>query len=142
MGRPALFNQKTIEELLDYRKSGFTFREMAEITGHNEKSIKNWFYRNYSLDERKEMVKLSPRLSNHVIKKGNKTETPVEQIVNEMIQSSQIKPVQPQQKEKTLKDFQARDMIKYLYDLGYRIEDNKLVCYVKQTVNVKDIINA
>ena len=32
-------------------------------------------------------------------------------------------------KEKTLKDFQARDIIKYLYDLGYRIEDGKLVSH-------------
>lgn len=45
-------------------------------------------------------------------------------------------------KEKTLKDFSPREIIKYLYDLGYRIEDGKLVCFVKQTVNLKDIINA
>ena len=43
--------------------------------------------------------------------------------------------------EKTLKDFKERDMIKYLYDRGYRIEDNRLVCYVKQTVKLNDIIN-
>ena len=32
-------------------------------------------------------------------------------------------------------------MIKYLYDRGYRIEDNTLVCLVKQKVKLQDIIN-
>lgn len=45
-------------------------------------------------------------------------------------------------KEKTLNDFPPRDIIKHLYNLGYRIEDGKLVCYVRQNVNVKDIINS
>lgn len=53
----------------------------------------------------------------------------------------QLKPVEPV-REKTLDDFQPRELIKHLYKLGYRIEDNRLVCYVRQTVNVKDIINA
>lgn len=47
----------------------------------------------------------------------------------------------PAQKTKTLDDFQPRDIIKHLYKLGYRIENNKLVCMVKQTVNMRDIIN-
>ena len=33
-----------------------------------------------------------------------------------------------------------REMIKKLYDMGYRIENNKLVCYVKQVVNIQDVI--
>ena len=39
-----------------------------------------------------------------------------------------------------LREMTPREMIKKLYDIGYRIEDNQLVCYVKQPVNVKDII--
>lgn len=42
----------------------------------------------------------------------------------------------------SLSDFAPRDIIKHLYNLGYRIEDNKLVCYVKQVVKLGDIINA
>lgn len=33
-----------------------------------------------------------------------------------------------------------REMIKALYDMGYRIENNQLVCYVKQVVKIKDVI--
>lgn len=57
---------------------------------------------------------------------------------NKIWEENEIKSLQ---KEKTLDDFSPRDIIKHLYKLGYRIEDNKLVCYVKQQVNVKDIIN-
>ena len=34
-----------------------------------------------------------------------------------------------------------RQMIKKLYDMGYRIENNHLVCYQKVVVKVNDIIN-
>lgn len=44
---------------------------------------------------------------------------------------------QPVSQPKTMS---PRDMIKKLYDMGYRIEDNRLVCYVKQTVKLSDII--
>ena len=40
----------------------------------------------------------------------------------------------------TLKDFQPREIIKYLYSIGYRIENNQLVCHVKQVVNMKSIL--
>ena len=44
-------------------------------------------------------------------------------------------------KEKTLDDFQPREMIKHLYKLGYRIEDNGLYVITKQQVKLGDIIN-
>lgn len=34
-----------------------------------------------------------------------------------------------------------REMIKALYDMGYRIENNQLICYQKQVVKLQDIIN-
>lgn len=34
-----------------------------------------------------------------------------------------------------------REMIKALYDAGYRIEDNQLVIYQKQVVKLGDIVN-
>jgi len=33
-----------------------------------------------------------------------------------------------------------REMIKALYDMGYRIENNQIVCYKRQVVVVDDII--
>ena len=43
--------------------------------------------------------------------------------------------------EEKTKVMTPREMIKSLYDMGYRIEDNHLVCYVRQTVKLQDIIN-
>ena len=43
-------------------------------------------------------------------------------------------------REKTLSDFSPSDMIRHLYNMGYRIENNKLVCIVRQPVNMKDIL--
>ena len=63
--------------------------------------------------------------------------TRVETVINPVVKQQHV-----EAKEKTLNDFQPKEIIKYLYKLGYRIEDNRLVCYVKQTVNIKDIINA
>lgn len=34
-----------------------------------------------------------------------------------------------------------REMIKALYDLGYRIEDNQLVIYQRQVVKIGDVVN-
>ena len=47
-------------------------------------------------------------------------------------------PVRP---EKTLKDFDPRDMFRQLYDLGYRIDDKGIYIMVKQYVNLKSIIS-
>lgn len=44
-------------------------------------------------------------------------------------------------KEKTLSDFSPRDIIRHLYDLGYRIENNALVYYSKQYIKLNDIVN-
>ena len=43
--------------------------------------------------------------------------------------------------KRSLGDYSSREMIKHLYNLGYRIENNGLVCIQKVTVNIKDIIN-
>ena len=43
--------------------------------------------------------------------------------------------------EATRKEMTPREMIKKLYDMGYRIENNKLVCYQKIVVKVDDILN-
>lgn len=57
----------------------------------------------------------------------------------------EVEPDQPvlveNKKPASLDDFAPRDIIKHLYNLGYRIEDNGLVCYVKQKVLLKDILN-
>ncbi len=43
-------------------------------------------------------------------------------------------------KRKPLDDYQPREIIKYLYNLGYRIKDNKLVFIYEQVVNMKSVL--
>lgn len=127
LGRPSVFTPETIEEIKEYRKAGFTYSEISKIVNIKESTIRTYF------------------CQNHITTKNEtgKDTTPVHEdkpVINSTV--SVMPPKADTSSKPTLKDFQARDMIKYLYNLGYRIEDNKLVCYVKQTVNVKDIINA
>lgn len=43
-------------------------------------------------------------------------------------------------KKPSLADFQPREMIKYLYNLGYRIENNKLVYVHRQVIDIRKIM--
>lgn len=56
------------------------------------------------------------------------------------VKVQEIKPV-AQQKEKTLNDFQPREMIKHLYNLGYRIKDNSLYVMTLQKVNIQSVLS-
>jgi len=47
----------------------------------------------------------------------------------------------PAKPEKTLKDFDPREMFKQLYDLGYRLDDKGIYIMVKQYVNLKSIVS-
>lgn len=121
-----------LNEMRSLLNEGLSYAEVAELIGRNKKSVANAAFR-YKLKDSSKSAK--------------KQETPKEwnsELVKKTIENTN-KPVEPVMKEpvkeKTFKDFNPRDIIKYMYGLGYRIEDNKLVCYVKQTVNVKDIVN-
>lgn len=130
MGKVAEFKTTEIEEIKSYLRDGLTYAEVGELMGRTKKSIGNLAAR---------MGWTNGRLGGNQLKSGRlpaNRESLLEKPEPVIEQKQEV-----QVKEKTLKDFPAREMIKYLYNLGYRIEDNRLVCYVKQTVNVKDIIN-
>jgi len=130
MARYPFWTDKEISELKSYLKDGLTQTEIAELMGRSFNSITKYCNK-HGLSSRKMKQNFPANVQAKIDNVVEKKEVPTTIVVSST-------PV----KEKTLKDFQARDMIKYLYDLGYRIEDGKLVCYVKQAVNVKDIINA
>lgn len=117
MSRGKDYTTTELAEIKSYLRDGCSYDEIAELMGRSKKSIENTVQRQGWTKGRFNNDSVEPSIQKQVI---------VEQA-----------PVN----EKTLKDFSAREMIKYLYSLGYRIEDNKLVCYVKQAVNIKDIIN-
>ena len=45
------------------------------------------------------------------------------------------------EKQKTLDDFTPRQMIRKLYEMGYRIEGNELILIEKHVVNIFSILN-
>ena len=117
MARGKEYTTTELAEIKGYLKDGCNYEEIAELMGRSKKSIENTVLR---------QGWTKGRYNDDVVEPSTQKQTIVERATV---------------KEKTLKDFPAREMIKYLYNLGYRIEDNKLVCYVRQAVNVKDIIN-
>lgn len=126
MSRGKDYTTTELAEIKSYLKDGCTFGEIAELMGRSRKSIANVIQRmQWTRGRYRDDVLETPEVIKEVSKELTEPAEETKFVV----------------KEKTLKDFTAREMIKYLYGLGYRIEDNRLVCYVKQSVNVKDIIN-
>ena len=127
MGRGKDYTTNELAEIKGYLKDGCSIAEIAELMGRSKKSIENTILRQGWTRGR-----FRESSDNAVpVWKTTVVETEQELKKNEPV------PV----KEKTLSDFTPREIIRYMYNLGYRIEDNKLVCVVKQVVNVKDIIN-
>ena len=141
MARYPFWTKEEEAELRGYLKDGFSYEEIAEFMGRTKMSVSNhakqkgWGVKQnkqkFPADVQKKIdaVKEQPSVSDSTCDKSKSKQW------NTFTPSAPVK-------EKTLKDFQPRDMIKYLYNLGYRIEDGKLVCLVKQVVNLKDIVNA
>ena len=130
MARYPLWTKEEENLLRGYLKEGFNYDEIAELMGRTKMSISN-HVKQKGWGVRQNKQKFPSDVQKKIDAVVEKKETPTTIVVSPA-------PV----KEKTLKDFTPREIIKHMYDLGYRIEDGKLVCFVKQTVNLKDIINA
>ena len=104
-------------QMMQMRYDGKSFAEIAGAVGREEKAVtKRFYHKNKEYKEFK--IKMYKETTPAV---PPKTVTVV--------------------KEKTLDDFSPRDIIKHLYNLGYRIENNALVYYSKQYIKLNDIVN-
>lgn len=103
--------KQEMSEIIKLRKDGYTSNEISELTGIPRGTI-------------------TARLSRM---KAN--------ITSHEEETKQVKQVTVPQKEKTLNDFQPRDMIKHLYNLGYRIKDNSLYVMTLQKVNIQSVLS-
>lgn len=129
MARGKDYTTTELAEIKGYLKDGCNYDEIAELMGRSKKSIANTVLRQgWTRGRFKES-------SDNVAPVWKTTVVETEQEPKK----TESTPV----KEKTLFDFPPREIIKHLYNLGYRIKgpDWKLVCTVEQTVNLKDIIN-
>ena len=125
------FTANEIEQIFFLRKAGFTHKDISEMMNRSNGSIGSFF----CLEAR------DHRYSKQLEAEKNKT-VRIEQVkVWPANDSQQHKSNEQPQPAPKATEMTPREMIKKLYDMGYRIENNKLVCIVKQVVNLQDIIN-
>lgn len=104
-------------EMVDMLNQGATYKEIAEMTGRTEHGVAEklrtmgYGIYNKATESKKED---GPEV---VVTDEGKTLTKV----------------------RTLDDYPARELIKNLFDRGYRIENNKLYYIHKKEVNLKDV---
>ena len=131
------YNTKEINQIIFMRNQGKPWKEISKATGRSVNALSfKWnqlknkgHVEDLNVGGKKVGVTLAYSIE----------ETPKPAVEAKPEPKPEVKQ-EPQQFVQTA-TMTPREMIKKLYDMGYRIEENKLVCYVKQTVNVKDIIN-
>lgn len=104
------YTQKELDEMHQLRRQGASFKDIAAMFNRTERALQVKFYELGWVNEDKSSAVSS--------------------------ESSNVNQV----KKPTLNDFLPRDMIKHLYNLGYRIENNKLVFVHKQVIDIKKIM--
>ena len=147
-------SKETGEEILEYYKNGFTLKEIAEITGVQKSTLNSWLTRTLPEGMRNRKRGPKPGSTNNTLEKTTEDKVhDIEEAISTLGEAnikaaeSHYKDLARQEprpvvvKEKTLKDFTAREMIKHLYNMGYRIDNNQLVVLQKVPVKVNDIIN-
>lgn len=157
MAKAKKFTAAEMRTIVTMKHSGYKYKEIAEKIGRSEKSVNN-FCQRYRLakpnsatiakmkaegkpittvqeEEKKFLEGINLDLDDEII--GTITPMPTPEIKNVTISA---KPQKEFVQTKTLDDFSSRDMIKKLYDRGYRIEDGKLVCYIKKSVQLNEIL--
>ena len=115
------------EEMQKMRKEGKTYREIAEKFGRTAGAV---YMKFYAESGRKRKMEIEKKHKVNVIIPGDepKKEAPV------------VQPPKPV-REKALHDFTPREIIRHLYEIGYRIEDGQLIVIEKKVVNLMSVIN-
>lgn len=140
MPRPKT-TQETLNEIEIMLKNGWSYDDIATVTGKTKHAIQNLVSR-YLHQYTKSKKKTDESTTTGTLPLTETTETAQETAMtnNDSSKTEPVRATTVVYKNKTLDDFNPRDMIKYLYNLGFRIKNNKLVCIIEKTVNLKDII--
>lgn len=153
--RTQRFTAKEMRTILLMKHNGNSYAEIAKEVGRSVKSINMFCQRNRLAQPRTKTAErmvaegkpvtdvnenlknmlagFDVNIDNEIV--GTITPLPVHTapVVTEAPKKEYVQ-------TKTLDDFSSRDMIKKLYDRGYRIEDGKLVCYIKKPVQINEIL--
>ena len=134
-------------KILNMKLKGYTYTDIAKEMNLGRESVKNFCHR-YRLtdkqkveqkaEEQKPAFPVDIKLDGQVIGTIKPMPAPVESV--SVFTKSETKFVQT----KTLDDYSPRELIKNLYDRGYRIDgtDWTLYCLVKKTIVLSEIIGA
>ena len=128
-----LFSADDIKMIFNLRQEGRSYKQIAESTGRTVAAITRFF------QCERMTKKYSARLSE--ANGGGKVELKVNGV---KVGEAPVEMVETSVESKVVraeKEMSPREMIKRLYDMGYRIENNQLVCYVRREVKLQDIIN-
>ena len=106
-----------INEILNLRKSGWKIKDIARQYNRTENGISGAISRYKDAPSYRAVDNFSDGTS--VVRTADKT----------------VLRINP------LKDYTYDELIKYLYDQGFRIEDNQLVHITKTPVKINNIIN-
>lgn len=122
-----------LTQMAQMRKEGASYQEIAEMFGHSKFSVQKKLSEMGVLGKQPEPLKK---------KKGQ----PAAEVAKTIPPMEEAKPKPSaaapvvSSKKVTLDDFSPREMIKHLYNLGYRIENNAIVFYQRQVVNIKSVL--
>ena len=128
-----------IKTILDMYNAGYKYKEISKKTGRSTAALsqlvymekKNSHYSNFIFSANKKKAEL---------KVGGVKVAEVPESAIEKPNAAGVIASGPDSGMPVL-EMTPREMIKKLYDLGYRIENNKLVCIQKVVVKLNDIIN-
>ena len=113
------YTQDELEQMREMRKQGATYKEIADMFGRSENAV---------------MVKFSN------MGWSSEGATPAPKSVDESKPKELTTVPDKLVRKLQLSDFSPREMIKYLYNLGYRIKNNKLVFVTEKVVNMKAVL--
>ena len=126
------YSTTEINQIIFMKNQGKTWKEISKATGRTVSAL------GFKWNELKNKGMLED-----LNVAGKKVGVTLASSIEEALKTATIEP-EPEPVKKTFvrtATMTPREMIKKLYDMGYRIEDNQLVCYQKVVVKVNDILS-
>lgn len=145
-------------KIVNMQHAGNSYAEIAKEIGRSVKAVNNFCqrYRLRKKDFKKNTVAEAEQrfldgptieVDGDIIGTITPLSAPAKQTATTEVAPEQVEPMVTETEAPvvyaqscTLDDFGDNDLIKALYDRGYRIEDGKLVCYIKKPVQLNEIL--
>jgi len=145
MPKKKIFSDELVMKIITMKHKGYKMSEIADKFHLTTKQVDNICTRN-RLAEKKKATTLplitqdAPSFPAEIVVDDVQIGTiaPMKEYVQGL--QDKMDDQKPEKKEKTLDDFKPIEMIKYLYNKGYRIENNGLYCLIKKPVCLSEIV--